>query len=145
MIFARLGWRLSFRFGRKGLQARVVSERALEEGEWIGYVQKIGEAPSHVAIAAIGYTHGLPRRIQKASYAFRRGQRIKYAAPPWMEICPLGLPADWKEILGEEVEILGPNVPPHELARAAGMVPEEFFVRLSLAIPRKILGSNEVR
>lgn len=57
----------------------------------------------------------------------------------------MGLPADWREILDDEVEILGPNVPPHELARATGMVPEEFFVRLSLTFPRKILGSEEIR
>ncbi|MBU1206341.1 MAG: hypothetical protein KKH04_05370 [Proteobacteria bacterium] len=57
----------------------------------------------------------------------------------------MGLPLDWKEILGEEVEILGPNVAPHELARATGMVLEEFFVPLSLTIPREILGSNEIR
>jgi hypothetical protein len=57
----------------------------------------------------------------------------------------LGLPALWKEILDDEVEILRPNVPPHELARAARMVPEEFFVRLSLTFPRKILGSKEIR
>ncbi len=61
-----------------------------------------------------------------------------------MEFSPLGLPADWREILDDEVEILGPNVPPHELARVTGMVPEEFFVRLSLAIPREILGSTEI-
>ena len=57
----------------------------------------------------------------------------------------MGLPLDWKEILGEEVEILGSNVAPLELARATGMVPEEFFVRLSLTFPRKILGSGEIR
>jgi alanine racemase len=62
-----------------------------------------------------------------------------------MEFSLLGLPADWREILDDEVEILEPNVPPHELARATGMIPEEFFVRLSLAIPPEILGSTEMR
>lgn len=77
--------------------------------------------------------------------AMLSGGGREYAASPGMEFSPLGLPADWKEILGEEVEILGPNGAPPELARATGMVPEEFFVRLSLTFPRKILGSKEIR
>jgi len=92
--------------------------------------------PSDIPMACPG---GFKRR------AMLSGGGREYAASPGMEFSPLSLPADWNELLDHEVEILGPNVPPHELARATGMVPEEFFVRLSLTFPRKILGSGEIR
>ena len=100
----------------------------------------MGSAYSHVAIAAMGYAHGIPREIAESGHAWWRGRPLRYAAAPWMEFSAFALTGSEMDILEEEIEILGPNTPPHTFARKAGKAPEEFVVRLSPAIPREFRG-----
>ncbi len=130
------GWGASLRLAI-AVYARVVSLHALGKGEGVGYSSPAGKAPSHVAIAAIGYAHGIPRRIAQSGHAWWRGRPLRYAAPPWMEFSAFGISGGEMDILEEEIEVLGPHAPPHTFAWEAGMVPEEFVVRLSPAIDRE--------
>ncbi len=45
----------------------------------------------------------------------------------------------------EEIEILGPNAPPHTFAWKAGKAPEEFVVCLSPDIPREFCGGPPMK
>ena len=56
------GWASSLKLAFT-VYARVVSVHALGKGEGIGYSLQMGNAFSHVAIAAMGYAHGIPREI----------------------------------------------------------------------------------
>jgi len=133
------GWGSSLKLAMT-VYARVVSIHALRKGEGVGYTLQMGNAPSHVAIAAMGYAHGIPRKIAEAGHAWWRGRPLRYAAPPWMEFSAFALTGSEMDILEEEIEILGPHAPPHTFAWKVGMAPEEFVVRLSPAIPREFCG-----
>ena len=133
------GWASSLKLAMT-VYARVVSIHALGKGEGVGYTLQKGSASSHVAIAAMGYAHGIPRKIAEAGHAWWRGRPLRYAAPPWMEFSAFALTGSEIDILEEEIEILGPHAPPHTFAWKVGMAPEEFVVRLSPAIPREFRG-----
>jgi alanine racemase len=133
------GWASSLKLAIT-VYARVVSIHALGKGEGVGYNLQVGNAPSQVAIAAMGYAHGIPREIAEAGYAWWRGRPLRYAAPSWMEFSAFALTGRETNILEEEIEILGPHAPPHTFAWKAGKAPEEFVVCLSPAIPREFCG-----
>jgi len=129
-----VGWASSLKLAIT-VYARVIDARTLQRGEGIGYALPEGNTPN-VAIAAMGYAHGIPRMIAQSGHAWWRGHKLRYASPPWMEFSALALPQRDLSILEEEVEILGPHAPPHAFAWQAGLAPEEFVVRLSPVIPR---------
>jgi len=133
------GWPSSLKLAIT-VYARVVSIHALRKGEGVGYTLPTENASSHVAIAAMGYSHGIPREIAEAGYAWWRGRPLRYAALPWMGFSAFALTGSETDILEEEIEILGPNTPPHTFALKAGKAPEEFVARLSPAIPREFCG-----
>lgn len=130
------GWASSLKLAIS-VYARVVSIHALGKGEGVGYNLPVGNAPSYVANAAMGYAHGIPRKIAESGHAWWHGRPLWYAAPPWMEFSAFAFAEGEMDILEEEIEILGPHAPPHIFAWKVGMAPEEFVVRLSPAIPRE--------
>lgn len=64
------------------LFARMVSIHRLEKEEGVGYTLLVGTRPSHVAVTAIGYAHGIPRMISESGHGWWRGRPLSYAAPP---------------------------------------------------------------
>ncbi|KPK87971.1 MAG: hypothetical protein AMJ94_16170 [Deltaproteobacteria bacterium SM23_61] len=120
--------------------ARVIHIHALAEAETIGYAQAGPKQVSHAAVAAMGYAHGLPRNIEKTGYGWWHGKKVQYASKPWMEFSPFAIEEEDGDILGSEIEILGPNTSPNLFAWAAGKAPEEFVSTLSPSIKREMVG-----
>jgi alanine racemase len=127
------------------LLAEVIRVKAVRHAETIGYSGDHGEPASHVAIAGFGHADGLPRAIARVGHVFWRGRELPYAADTWMEMSPLWVGQADVGVAGEQVEVIGPHVPPHELAAGTDMIPEEFFVNLSADIPRQCRGGEEGR
>ncbi len=119
------------------LRARVIRTREVRPDEQIGYSNAGGMRSTHLAIAAIGYAHGISRAVGLGGFVHWRGKRLDYAAEPWMETSPLWIAEEDLTILGDEVEVVGPNVSPEVLGGKTSRLPEEFFVRIRDTVHRE--------
>lgn len=121
------------------LLAEVVQVKRVPEGTPIGYgaaYRTLRETT--IATVPVGYADGLPRAFSERGFAFVRGSRVPYAG--W--ICMDALMLDVGELPveeGDEVELLGPNVPVEEVARACGTIPYEIVARLGSRVDRVYL------
>lgn len=121
------------------LVAEAIQVKRVPEGTPIGYGAAY-RTPRETTIVTVpvGYADGIPRALAVQGVAFVRGVRVRYAG--WVCMDALMLDAgDLPVEEGDEVELLGPNVPAEEVARAAGTIPYEIVSRLASRLPRVYL------
>lgn len=122
------------------LTAPIVDIRDLSAGDRVGYGASFtADHPMRVAVVAAGYTDGVIRAARGHGYAWAAGARRPLLAVN-MDILVLDL-GDGAAQVGDEVELLGANVPVDDLAQAAGTVAHEVLVRLSRRAERVYLGA----
>jgi alanine racemase len=121
------------------LTAPILDIRTVRAGERIGYGAHVTlERITRVAIVAAGYADGVIRAARGEGYAWFAGARRKLLIVN-MDLLAVDLgEADAR--VGEEVELLGPNVALDDLAAAAGTVAHEVLVRLGRRGERIYLG-----
>jgi alanine racemase len=119
--------------------APVLDIRSLQPGDRVGYGSAFtAEKPMRVAIVAAGYADGVIRAAMGKGYAWAAGGRRRLLTVN-MDLLVIDIGRAAVNV-GDPVELLGPNVPLDDLARAAGTVAHEVLVRLSPRAERVYLG-----
>lgn len=111
---------------------RIIEIREVPAGYYIGYGQTYRtNSPRRVAVLPIGYAHGLNLRLSNRGEVAVRGRR----APIIGEICMNQTVIDITEVdgayVGDEVEVIGPQIPLTKLAHKADMDSLELLVSFS--------------
>ena len=111
---------------------RIVEIREVPAGHYIGYGRTYRtNSPRRVALLPIGYADGLDLRLSNRGEVAVGGRR----APIIGEISMNQTTIDITEVdhvhVGDEVEIIGPQIPVAELAYKAGMEPLELLTSFS--------------
>ncbi len=141
------------------IEARVIGVRDVERGESVGYGAAWTAARrSQIATIAIGYADGYPRSASNAvretpgratddlsAYAAFCGKRLPLAGHVSMDLVTLDVTdlADKAPKRGDLVELIGPNVPLEEVARAAGTIGYELLTSLSRRAQRIYCGGSQ--
>jgi len=121
------------------LVAEVIQVKRVPEGTPIGYGSAYRtRRTTTIATVPVGYADGIPRAFSRQGVAFVRGARVQYAGWVCMDALMLDV-GDLPVEEGDEVELLGPNVPAEEVARAVGTIPYEVVSRLASRLPRVYL------
>jgi alanine racemase len=121
------------------LVAEVIQVKRVPEGTPIGYGAAYRTSRNTtIATVPVGYADGIPRALSEQGVAFVRGARVRYAGRICMDALMLDV-GDLPVEEGDEVELLGPNVPAEEVARAVGTIPYEIVSRLASRLPRVYL------
>ena len=121
------------------LKARVVQVRHLCAGEGAGYDLAFTAARDTVlAVVSIGYADGVPRALSRGKGSLiLHGRRVPVAGL----ICMDQLLADVTELgsavqVGDVALLIGPGLPPWQVAEDAGSIPNELLSRLGPRLPR---------
>ncbi len=113
--------------------ARVVAVRTVSAGESVGYgATFVAARESTIAVLGCGYADGLPRQASnRASLAFR-GDRLPLVGRVSMDFCTVDVShCVAAPVVGDWVEVFGPNAPVAELAAAADTIDYTIFTGLS--------------
>ncbi len=122
------------------LTAPVLDIRRLRPGDRVGYGSAFtAEKSMRVAIVGAGYADGVIRAAMGKGYAWAEGARRRLLTVN-MDLLVIEIGRAPLSI-GDHVELVGPNVPLDDLARAAGTVAHEVLVRLSPRAERVYLGA----
>lgn len=110
------------------LRSTVIALRRLSRGERVGYGGLwTAREESVVAIAAIGYGDGYPRRLGSGTPVLLRGHRAPLAGRISMDMIAVDATRVPEVRVGDEVTLWGEGLPVEELARSAETIPYELL------------------
>jgi alanine racemase len=125
------------------LAAPILQVRAVAAGETVGYGGRFrAERPHRIAIVAAGYADGLPRSTSSDGRAFFSGALRPIIGRVSMDLIAIDVTGCEDASPGAMVELLGPNVPLDDVARAAGTVAHELLTRLGERAERVYVGAE---
>ena len=120
------------------LHSRVIAVHELQAGDEVGYgATWVADAPTRIAVVAIGYGDGYPRHARNGTPVLVNGQRCALAGRVSMDMITVDLgtvPAQ----PGDEVVLWGEGLPADEVAQAAGTISYELFCRLTPRVRRVV-------
>jgi alanine racemase len=99
------------------------------------------QGPTTIVTVPVGYADGLPRGLSNRGFATIRGRRVRYAGAVCMDFLMLDV-GELEVREGEEVELVGPQVPAEELAGLCGTIPYEIVTRVGPRLPRVYRGDG---
>lgn len=123
------------------LRTEIISVRALEPGERVGYSGTFtATAPTRVATLAIGYGDGLSRGLSNRGTVLVRGVRCPIVGNVSMDLTGVDVTRVPEARVGDEAVLLGAQgadvIRVDEVAEAAGILPYEVLTNVSRRVPR---------
>jgi alanine racemase len=110
------------------LASTVIALRTVRRGDRVGYGGVwTAREDSRLAIAAIGYGDGYPRRLGSGTPVLIRGRRAPLAGRISMDMIAIDVTVVPEARVGDEVLLWGPGLPVEELARQAETIPYELL------------------
>lgn len=123
--------------------ARVVRTRGVPSGTTVSYGGTYrARRATTIATVSIGYGDGYPRALSNVGAMSIAGRRFPVAGRVCMDYTMLDV-GDASVQEGDEVTVLGPGLPAHEVAMAAGTIAHELFCRIGRRIPRVYLRAGK--
>lgn len=124
------------------LEAAILQVRTVPAGETIGYGGAFtAERDLRVAILAAGYADGVPWTSHPKGAVWFAGARRRMLGRVSMDMIAVDVTGCDEAQPGAMVEIIGPNLPVDEAARAAGTTAYELLTRLSPRAERCYVGA----
>jgi len=120
------------------LKSRVTLIRTLPAGHGVSYGRQfITERPTLVATIGVGYGDGYPRHLSgKGAEVLIRGQRCPVLGRVTMDQIMVDVTDLVGVLVGDEVELFGPNIPVGEVAAKAGTIAWEIFTGITPRVTR---------
>jgi alanine racemase len=119
------------------LTARVLTLRDIPAGEAVGY-NAIWTAPrpTRVATVSAGYADGYHRALSNKAHAAFDGARLPLIGRVSMDLATFDATDHPGLTVGSEIELIGPKIPPDEVAGWAGTNGYEILTSLATRAPR---------
>ena len=130
------------------LKGRVLQVRHVAPGETVGYgATRTMSRPSRIAVVSVGYADGFFRSLSAkdgeeglaAYFGPHAAPILGRVSMDLITIDVSGVPEEFSR-RGAWVELIGPNVPAHELAARAGTIDYEVLTNLGRRAFRRYLG-----
>ena len=119
------------------LTARVLQLRAVEAGERVGYNGIwIAAMPAVVATVSVGYADGYHRALSNRAEAAFDGRRVPLIGRVSMDLATFDTTLHPGVVPGSQLELIGPSVPPDEVAGWAGTNGYEMLTSLGSRLTR---------
>ncbi len=120
------------------LKSRVTLVRTLPAGHGISYGRQfVTTQPTRVATVGIGYGDGYPRHVSgKGAEVWVGGRRCPILGRVTMDQIMVDVTAVGEVAEGDEVEMLGSNIPSAEVAEKAGTIVWEIFTGITPRVMR---------
>ncbi len=122
------------------LRAPILQVRDIDAGETIGYGATFTASRRHtLATVGIGYADGFLRAASNRGYGVIRGVRRPILGRVSMDLIVLDV-TGVSAMVGDEVELMGANLPLRDQAEAMGTIDYELLTRLGRRIRRNYVG-----
>ncbi|MBK1629154.1 alanine racemase [Thiohalocapsa halophila] len=118
------------------LQSQLISVRALDPGEAIGYGGRyVCQAPTRVGVVAAGYADGYPRHAKDGTPAAVNGKPSRVIGRVSMDMLTVDLTDQPDARPGDPVQLWGDAVPANDVAAASDTIAYQLFTGLSRRVP----------
>ena len=129
------------------LTAPVLQVRDIKKGETVGYGQSwTAKADSQLATVGLGYADGFLRAASNRGKAHIKGEGGQGEARPIVGRVSMDLivvdVTGLSVSPGDDVEFVGPNIPPGEAANQMGTIDYEVLTRLGARLDRRYSGGE---
>jgi alanine racemase len=102
------------------LTARVIQVRDVVAGDSVGYnATWIAERPSRIATVGVGYADGWARALSSRGHALFDGAPVPLVGRVSMDLMTFDVTDHPRLTAGQSLELLGPGLPPDDVARDA--------------------------
>jgi alanine racemase len=119
------------------LTGRVLQLRDIGAGEEVGYNGLwAAQLPTRVATVSVGYADGYHRALTNHAFASFDGARLPLIGRVSMDLATFDATGHPTLCVGSELELIGPDVPPDEVAGWAGTNGYEILTSLATRSPR---------
>jgi alanine racemase len=120
------------------LKSRITLLRTLPAGHGVSYGRQfVTTKPTRVATIGIGYGDGYPRHVSgQGADVWIRGQRCPVLGRVTMDQIMVDVSAIADAAEGDEVEVMGANIPANEIAQKAGTIAWEIFTGITPRVMR---------
>ena len=124
------------------LTAPILQVRDIKQGETVGYgCSWIASVDSQTATVGLGYADGYLRSASNRAHVFVRGQKRAILGRISMDLVVIDV-TGLSVSPGDDIEILGPNMPLSEVAAAMGTIDYEILTRLGSRLERRYAGDE---
>lgn len=128
-------------------KTRIVSLRAIDPGEVIGYNGTfVAIEPMRIALLAVGYADGLRRVLSNRGHVLIHGQQAPIVGRISMDQTVVDITEIGAAAVGNEVVLIGrqgeESVPAEDHARWAETIPWEIFTSISQRVERTAIGNS---
>ncbi len=121
------------------VEARILQMRDIEAGETVGYnATWRAERASRIATIAAGYADGYQRVLSNRGVGWLAGRRVRIVGRVSMDLVTLDVTDVPEAAPGAVVQLIGPEIPPDEVAAAAGTNGYEILTALGAARHRRV-------
>jgi alanine racemase len=120
------------------LKSRITLLRTLPAGHGVSYGRQfVTTKPTRVATVGIGYGDGYPRHLSgQGADVWIRGRRCPVLGRVTMDQIMVDVSAIPDAAEGDEVEVMGANIPASEVAQKAGTIAWEIFTGITPRVTR---------
>lgn len=122
------------------LTSSIIAIRNVKAGETVGYGSAWRAASdTRIGVIAMGYGDGYPRHAPNGTPVIINGKRFSIVGRVSMDMITVELGDDDSVVLGDEVELWGPNLPVEEIAQFATTIPYELLCNITPRVEYKYI------
>jgi alanine racemase len=122
------------------LTSSIIAIRNVKAGETVGYGSAWRAASdTRIGVIAMGYGDGYPRHAPNGTPVIINGKRFSIVGRVSMDMITVELGDDDSVMLGDEVELWGPNLPVEEIAQFATTIPYELLCNITPRVEYKYI------
>jgi len=119
------------------LESEIMAIREIAAGEGVGYGARwVADKPARIGTVSIGYGDGYPRHAPNGTPVWVNGGRVPLAGTVSMDMITVDLTGRDDVMVGDPVELWGPNLPVNEVAACAGTIGYELLAGMPARLPR---------
>jgi alanine racemase len=124
------------------LTAQVLQVRTIQAGETVGYgCTWTANGLTQLATIGIGYADGYLRSASNRGHVVVRGQKRPIVGRVSMDLIVVDI-TGLSVAPGDDIEVIGPNMPLSEAAGAMGTIDYEILTRLGARLERRYSGGK---
>lgn len=122
------------------LQSALISIKHCRKGEPIGYGEDfVCPDDMTIAVAAMGYGDGYPRRMPVGTPVLVNGKRAVIVGRVSMDMMTIDITSQPQAKVGDPVVLWGEGLPADDIATRANTISYELFCQLTARVPRIVI------
>ncbi len=114
------------------LNSKLIAIREHKANQPVGYGESWrSNRDTYIGVVAMGYGDGYPRNAPEGTPVYINGRTVPISGRVSMDMLTVDLGPDARDIVGDNVEFWGDNLPIENVAKHIGTIPYELVIKLT--------------